>query len=411
MTDTTVWTPMTEPVMGIELPGSLPNGCVLIGVAAKIKKLGFITINVWSSGFYIEPEAAIQHLAAYQGKSFDEISQLGPAVFDAILKGPFKRGFYCILNRNLTASQVSGGFREFLAPLVPTEVDSFCNAITDILEGQVISQMVEADGTFKFTYAGTEHTFSPAVGNTILELGIGKSNTDDPAKKNRMLLRLPGLWPPAGDDEDAPGSSSSSSITKQGTLMKFQPLAQGIIKATWAPREMSLNGTIFGYRKKGEKREKKWDLRNCLITDGGEKLGRARMNEKSTMHFIFCVKNFKENKEWKFSSENSEEIDNWLWLLQEAKPRAARAAAQTPASAAKTSELADVGVRQRRPPDASQTVTAAATARDTKMASTGNPHLDKALAFAATLPPPAVFASLCLNLLLSLIVLILRKLC
>lgn len=106
-----------EPATSIEFAPSIsPPGStgelVLLGAGVRVKKIAFLSVNVYALGFYISPTAAFD-LAAWKGKS---ASDLGNDFFSALANAKAEKAVEIVLARDVEGEQFWGALNEVLVP-------------------------------------------------------------------------------------------------------------------------------------------------------------------------------------------------------------------------------------------------------------------------------------------------------
>ena len=101
--------------------------------------------------------------------------------------------------------------------------------------------------------------------------------------------------------------------------MKKMPMRYGVLSPTWEKRYVVLKGYKLSYKRPDEENDRMTiDIRDVIVSDEGNKIGRALMGQKKGLHHIIGITVKSTGKELKFSTEDANEAEEWLYLIQEA---------------------------------------------------------------------------------------------
>jgi hypothetical protein len=124
-----------SPPGGNEASSNKPTPMRLLGCGVRVKKLGFIEVQVYAVGIFVEPEGAKRELAPWAKASstgnnaqplFASLLSTDPAAF-------YGRALHMVFARSVSGKQVADALGEKLAKIVTPEV--FAQFCSTLLEG------------------------------------------------------------------------------------------------------------------------------------------------------------------------------------------------------------------------------------------------------------------------------------
>eukprot|EP00290_Baffinella_frigidus_P010059 CAMPEP_0180159608 /NCGR_PEP_ID=MMETSP0986-20121125/27620_1 /TAXON_ID=697907 /ORGANISM="non described non described, Strain CCMP2293" /LENGTH=228 /DNA_ID=CAMNT_0022109715 /DNA_START=32 /DNA_END=718 /DNA_ORIENTATION=+ len=152
--------PETEPQSGISFPGEIAgetSALRLAGTAVRVKKIAFISIQIYAVGLYVEPAAAAT-------AKVDSGNAQSAALFETLLsdKADIPMAVRLVMVRSVTADQMADALRDAVAPRLAHGTD-------------VTGVMAQFRALFDDALpAGTELVFSKLKGGKLLAEIAGK---------------------------------------------------------------------------------------------------------------------------------------------------------------------------------------------------------------------------------------------
>lgn len=186
--------PLVDPTTGIELPASLENGDILCGVAPYIKKFGFIKVNVYAVGFYVEASKAALELSNFKESTIEELDCQD--FYDKLILGNFRKNWLLIYNRFVSKDQLQNGYREQMSDYVtaskngPQALEDFTSFLRDTDQKKKFLQTINPNGMLELNFDGDEHKLvSKDMCNALLASSFdNKSGKPDGYAKYRQLI-------------------------------------------------------------------------------------------------------------------------------------------------------------------------------------------------------------------------------
>ena len=189
---------------------------VLVGTGDRVVKLGFVTINVYSMGLYVDADACRDALLdRFSGQDHDTLLQ-SPDFFSAFVSGNFRKTFKLKFCRTLSQAKLVAGFEQPLRSRCDPSHEVDCESLLGALvpedgvdDNDVLT--VICDGDMKTLRA----TFAKAGGpeQKLIELESGgaggtweafqnlyfDSNTAIPTIRHSAISDLPDVLVAPGD--------------------------------------------------------------------------------------------------------------------------------------------------------------------------------------------------------------------
>mmetsp|Transcript_19562 Transcript_19562/g.30633 ORF Transcript_19562/g.30633 Transcript_19562/m.30633 type:complete len:240 (+) Transcript_19562:3-722(+) len=166
-----------EPASGTKFPLKLGD-LDLVGTGIRVKKIVFVSVQVYAAGLYVDAKGSSNALRASLGESYD-YTKAEPKLFQELLAGHnhIKKALRLVMVRNVGGETMAGALKEAVEPRLMALAEA--EGPESVAEAKKALEAFKGQFDMKELPTGTELIFSWPNGNLNTEIaGTQKGKVD-----------------------------------------------------------------------------------------------------------------------------------------------------------------------------------------------------------------------------------------